>query len=289
MPEPTPPRASAIRRARLTVADGTRAFAHGVGTVARVGPVAIGRAYLEPGWRWSNDVQPIAGTAWCEIHHLHVLLAGRLGVELEDGERADFEAGDVFDLPPGHDAWVIGDELVDILDVSGSVGEFAMPPAHARIVATLLMTDIVDSTGTAVRLGDGRWRRLLADHDRIARIQLDRFRGHEVHTTGDGFLARFDSAAGAIRCAAAIRDAVAEMGILIRAGVHSGEIELLPDDVRGVAVHAAARVMALAGASEILVSSVTRALLTGSGVALEPRGSHVLKGIAEPMDVFAVV
>jgi class 3 adenylate cyclase len=244
---------------------------------------------LEPGWRWSQDVKPVVGTEWCEAHHLHVLVRGRFAVRLADSDEVDeFVAGDVFDIPPRHDAWVVGDELVDLIDVSGNVGQFGEPPALARQVVTMLMTDIVDSTPTASRLGDARWRQLLADHDRVVRNHIERFRGHELDTTGDGFFVSFESAAAAVHCARAIRDAVRRLELQVRTGVHTGEIETTPDGVRGIAIHALARIMSAASPSEILVSPITKALTEGTDLTFVERGPHGLKGIATPMELFAV-
>jgi class 3 adenylate cyclase len=148
-----------------------------------------------------------------------------------------------------------------------------------RVLATILFTDIVDSTRIASEVGDGRWRSLMAAHDQIARAELERHRGTEIHTTGDGFLATFDGPARAIRCAAAIRDALRPIGLGVRSGLHTGEIELAEGDVRGIAVHIGARVSALAETGEILVSATVKDLVIGSGIAFEHRGVHQLKGV----------
>ena len=266
-----------------------RPLSRATGAAAVVGGLAVGRATLEPGWRWSQDVKPVVGTEWCEAHHLHILISGRFAVRLAGSDEAEeFVAGDVFDIPPLHDAWVVGEEPVDLIDVSGNVGQFGEPPAVARSLVTMLMTDIVDSTPTVSRLGDARWRQLLADHDRIVRRQIERYRGREIDTTGDGFFVAFDSAAAAVQCARAIRDEVRRLDLHVRIGVHTGEIETAADGVRGIAIHALARVMSAAGPSEILVSPITRALTEGSGLTYVERGAHTLKGIAAPMELFAV-
>ena len=148
-----------------------------------------------------------------------------------------------------------------------------------RVLATLLFSDIVDSTRRAAELGDRRWHRLLVDHQEVVRQQLGRFRGREVKTTGDGFLATFDGPARAIRAADAIRAGLAELGLEVRVGLHTGEVELLGDDVGGIAVHIAARVMAAAGAGEVLCSRTVKDLVAGSGYAFADRGSHRLKGV----------
>jgi class 3 adenylate cyclase len=157
-----------------------------------------------------------------------------------------------------------------------------------RILATVMFTDIVGSTARAAALGDRRWRELLEDHYAVARRELARFGGHEVKTTGDGLLATFDSPARAVRCARATEDAVRSLGIEIRAGVHIGEVELMGDEVGGITVHIAARVVAEAGSGEVLVSSMVRDLATGSGIEFEDRGVHALKGVPGEWRLFAV-
>jgi class 3 adenylate cyclase len=260
-----------------------------MGQLVHIGSLTIARGTLEPGWRWSTSLRPIQGTPSCQVHHLEVLLEGRFRVEWDTGETAEFGPGDVFDVPPGHDAWVVGDEPVVIVDVFGNSGAIGVPGDHERMVTTLLMSDIVDSTGTAERLGDAAWKQVLANHNRIVRAQLDRFRGREVNTTGDGFLATFGSAAGALRSALAIRDGVSSLGIELRIGIHTGEVEVLANDIGGVAVHAASRIMALGQASEIIVSTVTRGLAEGAGLRFQERGRHQVKGLEEPIEVFALM
>lgn len=147
-----------------------------------------------------------------------------------------------------------------------------------RVLKTILFTDIVDSTATAARLGDTRWRELLDPHDAIARRELGRYRGTEI-ATGDGFLAAFDGPARAIRCAHANVAALADTGLHVRAGIHAGECEVRGNDLAGLAVHIGARVAALAGADEVLVSSTVRDLVAGSGLEFEDLGSHDLKGV----------
>jgi len=160
--------------------------------------------------------------------------------------------------------------------------------ADDRVLATVLFTDIVDSTRRAAEMGDRDWRALLDAHDAIVRSQLARFRGREVNTSGDGFLAMFDGPQRAIRCAMAIRDAVKALGIQVRAGLHTGECEVRGDDIGGIGVHIGARVSALAGANEVLVSSTLRDLVIGSGLKFEDRGTHELKGVPGEWHLFAV-
>ncbi|RDH75122.1 hydrolase [Mycolicibacterium moriokaense] len=161
--------------------------------------------------------------------------------------------------------------------------------ADDRVLATVLFTDIVDSTGRAAEMGDRDWRALLDAHDAVVRAQLARFRGREVNTAGDGFLAMFDGPQRAIRCAMAIRDAVQALGIEVRAGLHTGECEVRGEDIGGIAVHIGARVSSLAGPSDVLVSSTLRDLVIGSGLEFEDRGAHQLKGVPGDWHLFAVV
>ncbi len=160
--------------------------------------------------------------------------------------------------------------------------------ADDRVLATVLFTDIVGSTRMAAEIGDSNWRALLDAHDAVVRSQLARFRGREVNTSGDGFLATFDGPQRAIRCAMAIRDAVQPLGIEVRAGLHTGECELRGDDIGGIAVHIGARVSALAGANDVLVSSTLRDLVIGSGLEFDDRGIHELKGVPGEWHLFAV-
>jgi class 3 adenylate cyclase/pimeloyl-ACP methyl ester carboxylesterase len=160
--------------------------------------------------------------------------------------------------------------------------------ADDRVLATVLFTDIVDSTRRAAEIGDRDWHALLDAHDAVVRAQLARFRGREVNSTGDGFLAMFDGPQRAIRCAMAIRDAVQTLGIEVRAGLHTGECEIRGDDIGGIAVHIGARVSALAGPNDVLVSSTLRDLVIGSGLEFEERGTHELKGVPGEWRLFAV-
>ena len=157
-----------------------------------------------------------------------------------------------------------------------------------RVLATVLFTDIVDSTRRATEMGDRDWHALLDAHDAVVRSQLVRFRGREVSTSGDGFLAMFDGPQRAIRCAMAIRDAVQTLGIQVRAGLHTGECEIRGDDIGGIGVHIGARVSALAGPNDVLVSSTLRDLVIGSGLEFEDRGTHQLKGVPGEWRLFAV-
>ncbi len=160
--------------------------------------------------------------------------------------------------------------------------------ADDRVLATVLFTDIVDSTCRAAQMGDRDWHALLDAHDAVVRSQLARFRGREVNTSGDGFLAMFDGPQRAIRCAMAIRDAVQALGIEVRAGLHTGECEVRGEDIGGIAVHIGARVSALAGPNDVVVSSTLRDLVIGSGLEFDDRGAHQLKGVPGDWRLFAV-
>lgn len=190
---------------------------------------------------------------------------------------------------PGSDHLFYVGENAD--DISDAIEEFltgARGSAVAdRVLATVLFTDIVGSTEKAASLGDRRWRALLDDHHAMVRGILTRFRGHEVKTTGDGFLATFDGPARGVRCARAIADEVRSLGIDIRAGLHTGECEIIGDDVGGIAVHIGARVAALAGAGEVLVSSTVKDLVAGSGLRFGSRGVTPLKGVPGEWQIFA--
>jgi len=157
-----------------------------------------------------------------------------------------------------------------------------------RVLATVLFTDIVDSTRRAAEMGDRDWRALLDAHDAVVRAQLVRYRGREVSTAGDSFLATFDGPQRAIRCAVSIRDAVKPLGLEIRSGLHTGECEVRGDDVGGIAVHIGARVSHLAGPSEVVVSQTLRDLVVGSGLRFDERGVHELKGVPGEWALFAV-
>jgi class 3 adenylate cyclase len=248
--------------------------------VVLLGEAHIARLVHQPGWSWAEHVKPVAGTPSCQHHHQGVVLEGAVEIETDAGARRILRAGEAFEVPPGHNARVIGDKPFVTIEFGGVHGWAKPAEAGERFVVTLLVTDIVDSTEVAVRLGDAAWKELLARHNEAVRIQLDRFRGLEVLTTGDGFLAFFDGAARAVRCAAAIRDGARQDGLEIRAGVHSGEVERDAGNLRGVAVHAVTRIAALAKPGEVLVSAPTVSLLEGAGLRLEDAGEHELKGLA---------
>jgi class 3 adenylate cyclase len=190
---------------------------------------------------------------------------------------------------PGRDSllWA-GDQEATIAEIQEFITGVRPMPEPDRVLSTVLFTDIVDSTARAADLGDRQWRTLLAEHDDLVSVAVRRAGGRTVKTTGDGVLATFDGPARAVRAATAIRDQVRTIGLEIRAALHTGEIEVAEDDIAGVAVHIASRVLSLAGAGEVLVSGTVRDLIAGAGIVLEPRGIHVLKGVPGEWAVLAV-
>lgn len=186
-----------------------------------------------------------------------------------------------------HQPWV-GDTETTLEEIERFLAGEQRVPEPERILATILFTDIVESTQTAARLGDRRWKTLLETHDAIVRFQFERFAGREIKSTGDGVLALFEGPARAIRCALAIKDQLAELGVRVRAGVHTSEVESLPDgDIRGLGVHVAARLLGMAGTGEVFVSSVVRDVAVGSGLRFDDRGTHDLKGVPGEWQIFA--
>jgi pimeloyl-ACP methyl ester carboxylesterase len=194
------------------------------------------------------------------------------------------------ELPGDNHLPLFEPEIVD--RIVGEVEEFLTGSRSEteidRVLATVMFTDIVESTKRAAELGDRQWRALLDRHDDIVRQQLTRFRGHEVKNLGDGFLATFDGPARAVRCASAIAETVRPLGIAVRSGLHTGEIELKPHDIGGIAVHIAARVADIAEPSETVVSSTVRDLVAGSGLRFRDRGLHALRGLPEQLHVYSV-
>lgn len=187
-----------------------------------------------------------------------------------------------------HFAW-IGDTEAVVREVESFLSGATEAPEPDRVLATVVFTDIVGATAKAAELGDAAWRELLREHHARVRTQLARFRGQEIDTAGDGFFASFDGPARAIRCARATRDAMRDLDLEVRAGLHTGECEQIEGKVGGIAVHIGARVAAEAGPGEVLVSSTVKDLVAGSGIEFEDRGEHKLKGIPEARRLFAVV
>jgi class 3 adenylate cyclase len=242
---------------------------------------ALGQMFIEIDVR---DVVPSVHAPALVLHRRHDRLVnvrhGRwLAEHLPNARLVELPGGD-------HVPWYDGRE--QILD---EVKEFLTgtryEPDLERILATVLFTDIVDSTSTAARLGDQGWREVLESHRRVVRGSLARFGGREVKTLGDGFLLTFDGPARAIRCARDVLDSSQELGVRVRAGLHTGECEAMGDDLGGIAVHIAARVSALAEPSEVLVSRTVKDLVAGSGIEFEDRGVHELKGVPDTWELHA--
>ena len=253
--------------------------------------VSVGHCSFEPGWRWSTDMGPMLGTQSCPMRHLGYTISGAMQVVMDDGQQLEIQPGTVFEIPPGHDKWVLGDEPWVCIEwgASARAMDAVAESGGQRALATVVFTDIVESTTTLERIGDKAWQTLLLAHDARLREELNVYRGREVKTTGDGFLAIFDSATRAVRCAAAMTRSARSLDLHIRVGVHTGEVEFSGGDARGIAVHAAARILALAGPDEVLVSSTTSELLEGSGLVLEDAGTHELKGLSGKRQVFRLV
>lgn len=279
-----------LQRRRFAEPSDVRTFPRGRVEVVELEDTVVGRMTYEPGWRWSVDVKPIAGTDLCQFHHLGVTISGRLRAQMPDGTELELGPGDVFEIPPGHDAWVVGDEPWVSVDFEAmrTYGK-ARDAGVERVLASIVMTDIVDSTRRASELGAARWRDVVGEHNRKAGAAIDRHRGRLVKTTGDGVLAQFDGAERAVRGAAAIRAAIRGLGIEIRVGVHSGEVQVTDDDVRGIAVHTASRIMSVAGPDEILVSATVMDLVDGSDIAFENAGVRELKGLHGARQLYRLV
>lgn len=233
------------------------------------------------------DVSEALPAVQCPTLVLH--RTGDRDSRVEEGRFiADRIPGARFVELPGdvHVPWVDMDTILD--EVEEFLTGLRPPPTSDRVLATILFTDLVGSTERAHALGDAVWASLLASHNEAVRRQLARFSGEEVDTAGDGFLAVFDGPARAIRCAVEIREALGALGLDVRAGVHTGEVERrVGDKPRGIAVHVGARIMSSAGAGDVLVSSTTRDLVAGSGLEFEDRGEHELKGIEGPRRLYA--
>ena len=193
------------------------------------------------------------------------------------------------ELPGDDHSLFAGDTGTALNEIQEFLTGTRAAPEPDRVLATVLFTDIVESTKTAAELGDRRWRDLLGRHADATHRALERFGGREIKSTGDGVMATFDGPARGIRCARAIAEAAGELGLRIRAGLHTGECEVIGNDIGGIAVHIAARVSALAGPDEILVSRTVRDLVAGSGIVFEDRGRHQLRGVPDEWDVLAVL
>lgn len=256
--------------------------------IVGLGGIAVAHNRHDPGWHWSVDVGD--GADWCQTRHVGYAIQGTLEVRLENGSAFRVEAGEVFDIPPGHDGWVVGDipyETVEWMgarnwiESAGTLGE--------RILTNLVVTDIVESTVRARELGPRAWGDLISSYELRVRDTLASHRGREVKLTGDGVLAAFDGTARAIRCAIALRAVGDGLALRTRTVVHTGEVEVAERDLHGLAVHEAARMLGLAQAGDILVSATSRALTLDAGFRFVDRGEHELRGLVGSRRVFALV
>jgi class 3 adenylate cyclase len=256
--------------------------------VARCERVTMSPQVADWVWRaaFAVDQRHLLGAI--RVPTLVVGLAGRRGNEQARYVAEHIGGARYVELPGEDMLFFVGDTgpLLDTIEefVTGRL------PRHGvdRVLATVMFTDVVGSTEQVAGMGDRRWSELLATHDGLTRAELERFRGREIETTGDGFLATFDGPGRAVRCACAIRDAVRAIGIRVRCGLHTGEIELHADDIGGIAVHIAQRVQALAQPDEVLASRTVADLVGGSGIAFSDRGTHALKGVPNEWRLFAV-
>jgi class 3 adenylate cyclase len=279
-----------LRRKSFTAPDETLCLPGIDEDVVELGGFTVAKVVQAPGWVWSRDMRPLVGAGdYCETRHVGLVISGRWGATLRDGSTMEFGPDDVFDVPPGHDGYTIGDEPCLIYEFGG-VRSFIRPWAVMgdRVLATLLFTDLVGSTEKARELGDAAWRELLAEHLVTVRGLLERFRGREVTMTGGGVLAVFDGPALGIRCAAAICEAAPAHGLHVRAGVHVGEVELSGSTIHGLTVHEASRIMGAAGADQVVVSDIARTLAESAGLEFDDLGDRELKGLDGPRRLHAL-
>jgi class 3 adenylate cyclase len=256
----------------------------------RLAQTVVSRHVLQPGWSWEEHARPTVGTRSCELFHRGVVLSGQMGIRTDEGEELVVGPNQVFDLPPGHVTWVEGEDELVMVDWAGGAGFDPQLGGEARAMATILFTDIVDSTARASDAGDASWKRSVAMHDDVVRNVLPEFGGRAIETAGDSFLVAFDNVESAIRCGLSLVPALAAIQLPIRVGIHSGEVVMSQDNVRGLAVHAAARIVDQAQAGEVLVSSTTRDLAEGAtGLTFESRGRFQLKGLNREYELFFVV
>jgi class 3 adenylate cyclase len=277
-----------LQRRRFTESTDVRETPRGRVEIVELDDRVVAKITWQPGWRWSVDVKPIAGTQYCQSHHVGITLSGHMRLQMADGVELALGPGDIFEIPPGHDAWVVGDEPYVTVDFEAMRG-FAKAAGRARrTLASVLMTDIVDSTARAVKIGATLWQEVISRHNERAERSIDTHEGRLVKTTGDGVIGLFDSAEQAVRAAFAIGDAVDELGLAIRAAVQTGELEMSAGDVRGVVVHTVARMMALAGRGEVIVSTTVRDVLDGTDFEFDDFGRHELKGLPGQRQLYRI-
>ena len=225
-----------LQRKSFATPDEVRTFPSGRMDIILLDEIAVGRFSLQPGWTWAKDVAPIVRTQSCQLRHVGYVMSGSLQVTMDDGTELVIGRGDGYEIPPGHEVRVIGDEPWESVEFA-SAHLFGLAPEELgeRVLATVLFTDIVGSTAALEQLGDHAWASVLHEHNVRIRAAIDRFRGREVTSTGDGFLALFDGASRAVRAAALMDPAVAELGIRVRVGLHTSEIEIVGGQPRASA------------------------------------------------------
>jgi class 3 adenylate cyclase len=248
---------------------------------------APGMATAMVGWMYDVDVRHVLPTIRVPTLVMHHRDAARIAPEHGRYVAAHIPGARFVELPGAANYTWAGDTAPMLAEIEGFLTGARPVVQPDRVLATVLFTDIVDSTQLAGELGDARWRELLATHDRVANDIVESFRGRVIKSTGDGLLAIFDGPARAVRAAASIQAALEAHGVRIRSGLHTGEIEVTASDVVGIAVHIAARINAAAGPGEILTSSTVRDLVAGSGITFDNRGEQKLKGIDEAWRIFA--
>lgn len=256
-------------------------------SIVDLGDAAVGLTVYQPNWRWTKDVRPLVGGEWCPARHVGVVLSGRLGVELEAGLSLELGPNDVFDIPPGHDTFTVGDAPCVTVEWQGLRARAGFRVGRRRrVLATLLYTDVSSSDVTSEDLVDIAWRERIARHYEALRDVLERFRGREVKTTGRGMLTTFDGPGLAIDFAHELMRSAPERDVVVRAAIHVGEVDPVGTDLRGPAVDMAAGILSRAGDREVLVSEIVRALVPDA--ALLDRGAFRLPGSPVDQRLFAL-
>jgi class 3 adenylate cyclase len=279
-----------LQRKGFGTPDEIRRFPNGIVEMVSLDEIPVCHFVFQPGWEWKRDVGPIAGTKSCQHRHVGYTISGKLGVRMDDGTMLVIGPGEAYEIPPGHAAWVEGDVPWESVEFTSGHSYGKSPEdLGSSVSATILFSDICDSTAMLEKVGDKEWSRIVREHNERIRAVIDRFRGREMATLGDGFLALFDGAARAIQAAGGMDPAVADLGIRVRTGVHTGEVAIVGGQARGVAVHCAARVAALGGAGDVLASCTTHDLLDGSGFGFALRGNYELKGLSGARPIFSLV
>lgn len=260
-----------------------------ISEVVSIGSLGVAHNVHQPGWCWSVDVRPTVGTTWCEVRHVGYALRGRITLEFADGATFDVSAGQVFDIPAIHDGRVVGSEPFESIEWFGARTWLAeLATLRERILATIVMTDIVGSTPTAMAVGERAWGDKLSSYEHAMSDLVNKYGGRVVKFTGDGVLAVFDGTARALRAAVAMRVAAGELGLPTRTSIHTGEIEVSGGDVHGLAVHELARMMEIAPDGAILVSATTHLLGHGQGIGFRGLGTHELRGLDGSRELYAV-